>query len=75
MKRDVKFSIQIHGSVQVDEEYEGEVSEVLGYRIEFDNKEVLVGDTEIDIVSIADVDPVTGNLTQRFSGDLEINLN
>jgi len=76
---DVMFVAKAYGSFQCEEaelndrlaelrqETEGEIEEA--------SFPYTVGEAEVEVVSIADVDPETGDLTQRMVSEMEINPN
>jgi len=75
---DVMFTIGIHGSLQCEEDdAQGQLEEArdkVGSWVEF-GFPANVGEVSVEVVSIADIDPETGNLQQRPQLEMKINPN
>jgi len=76
-KYDVMFSIHLHGSIQVDslEEVTAIDSDYLPPLAEklADELGGTMGDTELEVVGVAKIDPETGYLTPMEFFDLNLN--
>jgi len=77
-KVDVCFTIGIHGSFQceendIDRELE-DARDRVERKLEYEFPPA-VGEVDVDIVGVADIDPETGDLKQRYVSEMEINGN